>query len=53
MFTSRLTALRSIVPDAHFVPLPSCNHLPLDNEPGWEVLLRELGEFLGWTDRHV
>jgi pimeloyl-ACP methyl ester carboxylesterase/DNA-binding winged helix-turn-helix (wHTH) protein len=33
---------------ARFVPLPSRNHLVLEHEPAWQILLRELGEFLGW-----
>ena len=33
---------------ARFVPLPSQNHLVLEHEPAWQVLLQELGDFLGW-----
>lgn len=33
---------------AKFVPLPSRNHLVLEGEPAWKILLGELGEFLGW-----
>ncbi|HSL24178.1 MAG TPA: alpha/beta fold hydrolase [Vicinamibacterales bacterium] len=33
---------------ARFVPLPSRNHLVLEHERAWPILLRELGEFLGW-----
>ena len=33
---------------ARFVPLPSRNHLVVEHEPAWQILLRELGEFLGW-----
>ena len=33
---------------ARFVPLPSRNHLLLEHEPAWQILLRELGGFLGW-----
>jgi pimeloyl-ACP methyl ester carboxylesterase len=33
---------------AKFVPLPSRNHLVLEHEAAWQILLRELGEFLGW-----
>jgi len=36
------------IPGARFVPLPSRNHLVLDNEPAWQIILNELGEFLGW-----
>jgi len=39
------------IPNARFVPLPSRNHLLLDNEPGWQILLQELAEFLGWNNR--
>jgi pimeloyl-ACP methyl ester carboxylesterase len=34
---------------AKFVPLPSRNHLILEQEPAWPIFLRELGEFLGWS----
>jgi len=37
------------IPGSTFVPLPSRNHLLLEHEPAWEVFLRELGAFLGWT----
>ena len=30
------------------VPLPSRNHLILEQEPAWPIFLRELGAFLGW-----
>jgi pimeloyl-ACP methyl ester carboxylesterase len=39
------------IPGARFVPLPSRNHLLLEQEPAWQMVLRELGEFLGWKDR--
>ena len=39
------------IPGATFVPLPSRNHLLLEQEPGWHNLLRELGAFLGWDAR--
>jgi len=42
--------LAAAIPGARFVPIPSRNHLLLDNEPGWQILLRELGAFLGWKD---
>jgi DNA-binding winged helix-turn-helix (wHTH) protein/pimeloyl-ACP methyl ester carboxylesterase len=35
---------------AKFVPLPSRNHLVLAHEPAWQIVLRELGEFLGWPE---
>jgi DNA-binding winged helix-turn-helix (wHTH) protein/pimeloyl-ACP methyl ester carboxylesterase len=39
------------IPRARFVPLPSRNHLLLDHEPAWQILLQELAEFLGWNGR--
>jgi pimeloyl-ACP methyl ester carboxylesterase/DNA-binding winged helix-turn-helix (wHTH) protein len=41
--------LAAAIPAAKFVPLPSRNHLLLQNEPAWTIFLRELGEFLGWS----
>src|SRR4051794_25852758 len=41
------------IPGARFVPLPSRNHLLLEQEPAWQMVLRELGEFLGWKDRRL
>lgn len=38
--------LAADIPGARFVPLPSCNHL---DEPAWPIMLRELGDFLGWS----
>jgi pimeloyl-ACP methyl ester carboxylesterase/DNA-binding winged helix-turn-helix (wHTH) protein len=35
------------LPGARFVPLPSRNHLVLENEPAWQIVQRELEEFLG------
>jgi pimeloyl-ACP methyl ester carboxylesterase/DNA-binding winged helix-turn-helix (wHTH) protein len=43
--------LAAAIRGATFVPLPSRNHLVLEQEPAWDMLLRELGEFLGWTER--
>ena len=40
--------LAAAIPGARYVSLPSANHLPLDTEPAWPVLLEELGVFLGW-----
>lgn len=37
------------IPDARYVSLPSANHLPLETEPAWRMLLDEIGPFLGWT----
>jgi pimeloyl-ACP methyl ester carboxylesterase len=36
---------------ARFVPLPSRNHLVLAHEPAWQILVRELGAFLGWRQQ--
>jgi len=36
------------IPGARFVPLPSRNHLLVEDEPGWTLLFDELAEFLGW-----
>jgi pimeloyl-ACP methyl ester carboxylesterase/DNA-binding winged helix-turn-helix (wHTH) protein len=36
------------IPGARFVPLPSRNHLVLENEPAWQTIVGELSEFLGW-----
>ena len=38
--------LAADIPGARFVPLPSRNHLVLAHEPAWQILLRELGDFL-------
>ena len=40
--------LAADIAGARFVPLPSRNHLLLAHEPAWQILLRELGDFLGW-----
>ena len=40
--------LAADIPGARFVPLPSQNHLLIEHEPAWPILLRELGDFLGW-----
>jgi pimeloyl-ACP methyl ester carboxylesterase/DNA-binding CsgD family transcriptional regulator len=39
-------AVASAIPDAHFVPLDGRNHILLEDEPAWEVFLRELDAFL-------
>jgi len=38
---------------ARFVPLPSRNHLLVEHEPGWQMLVDELAEFLGWERQAV
>jgi pimeloyl-ACP methyl ester carboxylesterase len=40
--------LAAAIPGATFVPLPSRNHLVLEHEPAWQVVVRELRAFLGW-----
>jgi DNA-binding winged helix-turn-helix (wHTH) protein/pimeloyl-ACP methyl ester carboxylesterase len=36
------------IPEARYVSLPSANHLLLEEEPAWALLLEELGSFLNW-----
>jgi pimeloyl-ACP methyl ester carboxylesterase/DNA-binding CsgD family transcriptional regulator len=43
-------ALAAAIPGARFVPLDSCNHVLLEEEPAWEVFLREVRAFLGVDD---
>ncbi len=40
--------LAAAIPGAKFVPLPGDNHLVLEHEPAWKIIVRELGEFLDW-----
>ena len=40
--------LAATIPGARYVSLPGANHLPLETEPAWPLLLDELGLFLGW-----
>jgi DNA-binding winged helix-turn-helix (wHTH) protein/pimeloyl-ACP methyl ester carboxylesterase len=40
--------LAASIPGARYVSLPSSNHLPMDNEAAWSMLLEELGRFLDW-----
>lgn len=39
--------LAGVIPDAEFVPLDSRNHLLVEEEPAWPVLLAALDRFLG------
>ncbi len=39
-------AIASEIPDAHFVPLESKNHVLVDYEPAWEVCIDAVGKFL-------
>lgn len=39
-------ALASGIPDAHFVPLDSRNHILVDNEPAWSRCFAAVGRFL-------
>lgn len=38
--------LAALIPDAHFVPLDSCNHLLLDGEPAWAEFLASVEGFV-------
>jgi pimeloyl-ACP methyl ester carboxylesterase len=38
--------IASEIPGARFVPLPSANHVLLENEPAWEIFRHELASFL-------
>jgi pimeloyl-ACP methyl ester carboxylesterase/DNA-binding CsgD family transcriptional regulator len=38
--------LASLIPGARFVPLPSRNHVMLEHEPAWRVLVDEIHAFL-------
>ena len=40
--------LAASIPGARYVSLPSANHLLLEDEPAWRILLEELGLFLEW-----
>jgi pimeloyl-ACP methyl ester carboxylesterase/DNA-binding winged helix-turn-helix (wHTH) protein len=40
--------LAAAIRGAKFLPLPSRNHLLLEHEPAWPIMLREVGGFLGW-----
>jgi serine/threonine protein kinase len=42
--------LAAEMPNARFVPLNTCNHILLAEEPAWRVFLEELGAFLGWQN---
>jgi pimeloyl-ACP methyl ester carboxylesterase/DNA-binding winged helix-turn-helix (wHTH) protein len=42
--------LAAEIPGAKFVPLPGANHLLLAGELAWQILIQELGAFLGWRD---
>ena len=39
-------ALASGIPDAHFVPLESRNHILVESEPAWKVCVDAIGQFL-------
>lgn len=39
--------LASLIPGARFVPLASCNHLLLEEEPAWAGFLAEVHDFIG------
>lgn len=39
-------SIASAIPDAQFVPLDSRNHILVEYEPAWEVLVQNVGRFL-------
>ncbi len=39
-------AVAAGIPNAHFVPLESRNHILVDYEPAWQVCLETIGQFL-------
>jgi pimeloyl-ACP methyl ester carboxylesterase/DNA-binding SARP family transcriptional activator len=39
-------ALASGIPDAHFVPLESRNHILVEHEPAWQVCIETIRQFL-------
>jgi DNA-binding winged helix-turn-helix (wHTH) protein/pimeloyl-ACP methyl ester carboxylesterase len=43
--------LAADIPGARYVSLPSANHLILEEEPAWRMLLEELGLFLDWNEK--
>jgi pimeloyl-ACP methyl ester carboxylesterase len=43
--------IAATIPGARYVSLPSANHLMLEGEPAWLVMLEELGLFLNWQFR--
>jgi pimeloyl-ACP methyl ester carboxylesterase/DNA-binding winged helix-turn-helix (wHTH) protein len=40
--------LAAAIRGATFVPLPGQNHLLLEHEPAWQIVQRQLAQFLGW-----
>ena len=42
-------AVAAGIPGARFVPLESRNHIPVDNEPAWQVCIEAIGQFLADT----
>ncbi|MFQ6027673.1 MAG: alpha/beta fold hydrolase [Dehalococcoidia bacterium] len=42
--------LASLIPNAQLVPLESNNHMVLESEPAWEVLVSEIRAFLGLAE---
>jgi pimeloyl-ACP methyl ester carboxylesterase len=39
------------IPNARFVPLPSANHILLEEEPAWAIFRDELAAFLASEPR--
>lgn len=44
--------LATLLPQAHFVPLPTANHFPREDEPAWRQFVAELGAFLPARPAH-
>ncbi|HEX6879602.1 MAG TPA: alpha/beta fold hydrolase [Terriglobales bacterium] len=47
----RMLAAR--IAGAKFVELPSRNHLVIPPEPAWDIFVRNLSSFLGWSDEET
>jgi pimeloyl-ACP methyl ester carboxylesterase/DNA-binding CsgD family transcriptional regulator len=43
-------SLAALIPDAHFVPLESRNHILVEGEPAWQQLVAQLDDFLPAPD---
>jgi len=41
--------LAAVIPDAHFVPLESANHVLLEQEPAWDTFFTEFESFMATT----
>jgi pimeloyl-ACP methyl ester carboxylesterase len=38
--------MADLIPNSRFVPLDSCNHILLEDEPAWPIFLSEVESFL-------